>query len=78
VAGRCGVSNIRRIQSASAEVLRQPLVNSGTAMQGMPASRILSSVFSSTSRQATPNSASTWPPRMIFITAGEPSAINTR
>jgi hypothetical protein len=46
-------------QSSSTDVLRQSLDNSGTAMQGMPASRILSIAFSSTFKHATPTIAST-------------------
>jgi purine nucleoside phosphorylase len=48
-----------------------------TAMHGIPASRILSSVLSSTFKQATPTNASTWPLTMVFITIGEPSATST-
>jgi hypothetical protein len=50
---------ISSTQSSSTLVLRQSLERSGTAMQGMPASRILSIAFSSTFRQATPTIAST-------------------
>jgi predicted glycoside hydrolase/deacetylase ChbG (UPF0249 family) len=49
----------------------------GIAMQGMPASKILSIAFSRTFKQATPTMASTWPPTMIFRTMGEPSATST-
>jgi len=69
---------ISSTQSTSTEVLRQSFDNNGTAMHGMPASKILSIAFSSTFKQATPRIASTYPPRMIFITTGEPSATITR
>ena len=52
------MSIISRTQSSSVDVSRQVLANSGTAMHGMPARRILPKTFSSEFRQAAPRIAS--------------------
>src|SRR5204862_7276605 len=62
---------------SSTGVFLQLLGKGGVATHGMPASRILSTAFSSTFRQATPAIASTWPETMIFRTIGVPSETST-